>query len=79
MKKNPNVKINVKTFIDNGNTTYSGAVISQKLMNKLGAKHFKQKSGKIKGVTGNVIKKVGTSEELEIEIQGITLHTPIAF
>ena len=70
-KQNPKVKIRVKAFIDNGNTTFSGAVISQKLMNQLGAKHFKQSTGKIKSVTGNVLKRIGTSEELEIEIQGI--------
>ena len=61
----------MKAFVDNGNTTFSGAVISQKLMNQLGAKHFNQNTGKIKSVTGNVLKRIGTSEELEIEIQGM--------
>ena len=47
-KKNPNVKIKVKAFVDNGNTTFSGAVISQKLMNRLGASQSNHKAGKIK-------------------------------
>ena len=70
-KANPQRTIETRAFIDNGNTTFAGAVISKSLAQKLGVKYIKSNTGKIKDVSGKTINNLGRCEKLNFKVAEI--------